>query len=736
MKKVVRNSIFIIVALFCIIYPIYIMIVQPGFFQWHLSLEENHKMLLELLIWFAIALVGCKWSNASWVMGVLIVFSYLHMMFLPAVASVLYALLTLLTGFFLLQNGIRYKGKEQLFLSYFLGMLVLTIVYAVLSAFRIGSIRNIRILDTVAFIILLVWYLKNHKNSISAFKSKCVVTRSMYVKLCALMCFLMLAIGRANVSCDVDSVWYGLRSAFVLNNQTGIYDDLKLVGCVYTYPKGYETYVLPLASETSYGYIYAGNILFAILILYVAYRIGRLFLDADKALWGSLLLAAIPGVMNMSITAKSDIITLLMQLLGIYFMLLFFRHKEGVYLGMVVATYIYAQSLKSTAVMFSTTILMVLVFVCLVYRIKPRFGKTSIWLTVLSLIDLALIWYRTYLFTGIPATSVWGKIFRAMGMKDKYPYASGQISQFRTEDLFSDAVIRATLDRMKEFFFAPNSQDTDHIVIAWGTTLCTFVLLVALIAALFRVKEVVSYLKRSALACALALLIVGEFAGCALSLWILSKPDGNYFVLYYSVTIIVGVIAVMRLGAHNPVYHSKLVTLIFCCFIPLNIVFSGATTWAWTSHFSEINWLNKGYVNHRGQFKKVMAEKGCKKIYHVMSDNPANKVLAFDTHPDVEQIPCVVESEQDVSFWGNAQLTATPENFFEFIEYEDYDYIYLGAGYVTRESGAYNNLLYLFENHRICDILIENDNILLYLGEAKDSNDSNELKNQFMEIIK
>ena len=736
MKKVVRNTIFIIAAVVCMRYPIYIMVVKPGFFQWHLSLEGNHKMLLELLVWFVIALAGIKWKNAYWIAGVTMIFSYLHMMFLPVVAAGLYAVLTVLTGEFILQKVLRYNGKEKCFISYFLGMMLLTIMYAVMSACKIGSIRNIQILDAVLLLVLFVWYMKEHKKCVIQWKEKAKVSSSIYVKLCAMMCFVMLAIGRANVSCDVDSVWYGLRSAFVLDNQTGIYDNLKLVGCVYTYPKGYETYALPLASDVSYGFIYAGNILFALMILYVAYRICRMFLDKEKAVWGSLLLAAIPGVMNMAITAKSDIITLFIQLIGIYFMLLFFRYKEGTYLGMVVATYIYAQSLKSTAVMFSSTILMVLVFVCLVYRIKPRFGKTSVVLTVISLIDLAFIWFRTYLFTGIPATSVWGKIFRAMGMKDKYPYASGQISQFRVEDLFSEEVIRATLTRMKEFFFAPNSQDTDHIVIAWGTTLCTFILIVAIIGSLFQIKQIFKQMKKNAIACALVLLIAGECLGCVLSLWVLSKPDGNYFVLYYSVTIIVGIIGIWRLGEQKAVFHKNVVTGVLACFLPLNIVFSGATTWAWTSSFSEINWINKGYVNHRGQFKKVMAEKGCKKIYNIMSEDASNKVLAFDTHPDVEQIPCVVESEQDVSFWGNAQLTATPENFLEFVTYEQYDYIYVAKGYVTQESGAYANVLYLFDNGLIEDMVVEKGHMLLYVGENQNHEKIEEMKSKFIRKTK
>ena len=736
MNKHIRNLMVIIFAVICIAYPIYILIIKNGFLHYQCSFENipNGSMatVFELSVWGVIAAFGLKRKNISWLIGIGVFFSYLHMMFLPMLVAGVYFLLTLLVGFFFLDKIFKYTGNEKILVSYFVGIILLTILYAILSLFRIGSIHNIQVIDVTLLVMVIVWFIKKKTYNIyEIYKKKCQVSVGIYLKAIVIMWFIMLTIGRANNSLDYDSVWYGLRSAYTLDNQTGIYDNLKLVGCVYTYPKGLETYLLPLSGFSSYGFFYAGNIIFMFVILIIAYKISRLFLQSSKSLWPVVFLTAIPGVMNMSITAKTDILTLLVQLMGIYFLLLFIREKEDMYFGMVISTYIYAQTLKTTSVIFSTTILLVAFFVCIVYKIKPHIGKNSIFLSTLSIVDLVFIWYRTYMLTGIPATSVWGKIFRAVGMTDKYPYASGQISQFRSENLFSEEVINATIVRMKEFFFAPNSADTDHIIIAWGTTLCTFLFGVVILGSVFNLKNVFRKIRNNPIACCLGLLFIGEFLGCVMSLWVLSKPDGNYFMLYYSVDIIIGIIYIYYEILGKNILNRKVVTGTLILFLPVNIIFTGAITWAWTGHLSEIEVLNKGYYNHKEQFKNSMYASGCVDIYNIIAENNTNKLLVFGTHPDVEMFPCVVESDLDVGYWGNQELLSSCENFIEFVNYAKYDYILLFPNFVQKDSQSYMNLHYLIENGMIEREIKENGYILLVLGENNDENSINKIKKDF-----
>lgn len=734
MSKINKNIVVICIAIVCIGISLNMLI--TGNFKGIFLGNGYKQMLIQLFIWFFLALVGLKKRNILWPGMLLIVFCYLHMMLLPMLAACVYAVLTVLVGRFINHYILKYRDEEQLVLEYFVGMMILTICYAVLSVLQIGSILNIRIFCAVLFLFLFIWQIRMQEYNKDFIRSKCLVSSNMYMKLVMIMLFLMITIGRANISLDYDSMWYGLRASFVLDNTTGIYENLKLVGCVYTYPKGYEIYQLPLASSKSYGFMYAGNILMFMALLYVVYRICRKFLNRESAMWGVVLVAAIPGISNMSITAKPDIMTLLIQLISILFGILFVKKQQGICMGVVIATYVYAQTLKPTSIVFSTSILILVLFICFAYRIRFRFGKTSWILLFITLIDLVFIWARTYIMTGIPATSVWGTIFRALGMQDKYPFASGQISQFRTEGLFSKEVIIATIQRMKEFFFAPNSADTDHIILAWGTVLCTFIVAVILFITVCNMKHLIAKLKEDALTGFLLLLFWGELMGCIMSLWLLTKPDGNYFMLYYCSTVIVGVIFVDKMLIEDMNCSREIISGILGCFVLINISMTGMTNWAWTNHFCEINWINRGFYNHQLEYKTELKKSGCKKIYEIVTESLQNRVLAFAVHPQIERIPCVIESDLDVNYWGNQELMVNQENFLTFIDYIDYDYIMIWNDYVQDETIPFYNISSLFDTNKVEDLVIENGHMLLKMGNNVNEEKSSEMKIAFEKTIR
>lgn len=739
MSKKVRNGIALLIAAICIFYPINKLMFSGGFCDWNVLGKLISAQMLEIAIWFFLALLGIRWQNLYWLLGVILIFSYAHVMFLPILLAIFYSFFTILVGSFVLKYVFRDECNKGILQFYFLGIIVLTILYALLSLLQIGSIANIKMIDSLIFAGLSLFYLSGKKKNVKQLVFKCLhkgkVSKKVYMQSAVLMCFLLIAIGRANLSLDNDSAWYGIRSQFVLDNANGIYDNLKLVGCVYTYSKGYETYVLPLNWESSYGFIYAGNIIFAVWIIYIAYKICRVYLSNECALWGAVFVSAIPGIMNMAITAKSDIMTLFVQLITIYYSILYFKEKKYNYFGMIIASFILAQTLKPTAVVFSTSILLAFFGVCLVYRIRTNLKKASIVLITLSIVDLDLIWYRTFLFTGKPANSVWGKFFGLLGMQDKYPYNSGQVSQFNVEHIFDATTLKLTVNRIKEFLFAPNSADADHIIIAWGTTLCTFLIIVFLIGIIFDAKKIISMCKRRADMVFAGLLVLGEFVCCIISLWLGSKPDGNYFMLYYSVVAVFGTIYVYNIFIPDNVFTGKLITGIWICFLPINMVFSGATNWAWISGFNDIEWSNKGYYDHKQEFKDFMSQQGCDKIYDTMVSSPHNKVYALAEHPSIERIPCVIETEVDVTWWGNMELTSSPEDFIHFAEYEDYDYIYIAPGYLKKESVSFEYLCQLFNEDMVSSIIEENGHILLEMGETKNFSLEQKLKEQFLAMF-
>lgn len=246
----------------------------------------------------------------------------------------------------------------------------------------------------------------------------------------------MLDIGRANISLDYDSVWYGLRSAFTLDNQSSIYQNLGLIGLVYTFSKGLEVYLLPISSTGSYGFIYAANILFGLFILFVTYKILVVFSEKYKALIGSTLVSAVPGIMNMTITAKSDVITLLIQLICIYFALIYLKNHKQIYFNLVLATALYSLTLKPTLIAFTSSVLIAFLVICCIYKTKIKFDKESLFIIIVSIIDTTLVWLRTYLIVGVPATSILYGFFTKLGFKANYPYMPNQSSPFRSNGFF------------------------------------------------------------------------------------------------------------------------------------------------------------------------------------------------------------------------------------------------------------------------------------------------------------
>lgn len=729
-RIIISNIVIIIIALICIIYPIDVL--SKGFFKYTFSNPVYLKMLIELFVCFLIAFVGMRKRNIVWIGIVLLAFCYLHSMLLPILLSIGYTILTVLCGYFLNRKLLEYESHDSVLINYFLGIIFLTVSYAVLSVFHLGNINYIRIYCMGVTIILLRWFYKKGVNIQKIFQTnmKFVVSKTAYLETIVIMIFFMLMIGRANISLDYDSVWYGLRSPYVLAHTNGIYENLKMVGCVYTYSKGYEVYQLPLADTNCYGFMYAGNILIFAVCLLIGYKIFRLFLTHEKSLLGIVLMSSIPGITNMAITAKADIMTLAIQLLSLYFAILYVKEQKEIYFGMVISTFIIAQTLKPTALIFSSTIVILLVFICIVYKKKFNFGKKSCIITTSAIFELILIWIRTYMLTGIPANSIWGNIFRALGLKDKYPYSSSQVFQFKTSGLFSSENISMTLERMKEFFFAPNSADTNHVIIAWGTTLCTFIVFVVFIGSILNAKRILKKNGDNAMSVFFGLLFGGELLGCILSLLVLSKPDGNYFMLYYSSTILVGVVFIEKIIAYKETFNKRVLNSIWIIFVFFNICITGATTWNWVDHFNEIKWVNNGYYNHRMDYKDFVNNEGCVEIYDILDSDSNNRVLAYGTHPDITRFPCLVDSELDINYWGNEKLMETSENFIDYVEYIDYDYVLIWNGYVKEDTQAYRNIVALFDAGKVERIKVENGHILLKIGE----NDLETCKNFKMQI--
>lgn len=174
-----------------------------------------------------------------------------------------------------------------------------------------------------------------------------------------------------NICADYDSLHYGLRSEYILNDGGGIYEDLGSVNVVYTYSKGLEILLLPISGLPSYSFFLSAQLWMTVGLLLTAGKIAGLFVNRRHGLLCLALLASVPGIMNMSITAKTDSATALFQLIMIYFLLLYIKRQKTYWLVLAGNAFFMTMVLKPTALVFST-IVGGTAFLCMVFMKRLR----------------------------------------------------------------------------------------------------------------------------------------------------------------------------------------------------------------------------------------------------------------------------------------------------------------------------------------------------------------------------
>ena len=142
--------------------------------------------------------------------------------------------------------------------------------------------------------------------------------------LLGILVILLLHAGRMNITLDYDSVHYGLRTPYILDNGFGIFENLGSVNTVYYYPKGLEVLTLPLSGTPTYGFVLSFSFWCGVFFLILTADIAAGCFGRKAGISAAFCCALIPGIMNLSTSAKTDMVTLLFQMLSLGEMLAFF----------------------------------------------------------------------------------------------------------------------------------------------------------------------------------------------------------------------------------------------------------------------------------------------------------------------------------------------------------------------------------------------------------------------------
>ena len=756
-------------VLFCVaavLIPAKTLFTGNGFFADYIHFTESKRMYVEIailavLIFGGLALLKRGRSRMYWLTAVVLVFSWIHVVFLPMVVSAVYLISLLAIGRFL-RKRVFFRGTvwERSYFSFYMDFLFgasfAIVVYCLLSALGVGKIAWMRLsvyalgaaalgfdFSSISCQCIMGWQTLSWMLDGSGASREIPRRVRRAWTLAAGWCVLMflIQVGRLNIALDFDTLWYGVRSQYIVAGGTGLYENPGLVGMVYVYSKGFEVLTLPLCDLASHSYLTFFNLWLAVLGI-GAMVWNAVLLTGDRkhgkesreagtekklthrsvlpGIMAAVLTVSVPGIMNMALTAKADLITWLLQLimLGCFFQYIHVYENHWIFLSGAAGSYFLSLTMKPTSLVFSTAVFGMMGLYLLWFWFHERVAAADLFHHMVRLIGslclpfgaLAGIWARTMKITGMPVTSVFTSIFAWFGFKMKYPFATSELPQNYQEE----STLHVLARRIWQMLMQPQGEDMGHVILAWGTSLmAVLIVMLVLYGILSKRGEEQSHIWNAALVIFFPFVIVS-----LISLSMLYQIDGNYFMLLYSMLI---------LGACRAMVYFKKIgfyPLASKCLTPLlvlNLIVTAISSWAWTAGFSEIHLLNKGRVNHRAQEQARMEEKGNTLIWQEVSQDPENRVIAFGTHPYCLQFPCNVESYKDItSPWGNVELVNSPEAFETYMAYAKTDYVYAEAGYLGPGSWEWSLdlLRELIRRGSLTDLFFENGNMLARVSDT------------------
>ena len=611
--------------------------------------------------------------------------------------------------------------------------------------------------------------------------------------------FFILQMNRSNVALDYDSLRYGLRSAYVLFPE-GFFSAHGQINSVYSYPKGLELLTYPLNYLPGYGFLLSFSLwTYLALALVFGLLLFHFQKNRKKLYIGILCFFLLSSVGNMSLTMKTDLFTLLLQLSALYFFLKGKRLQSCFLL-------FFSYSFKPTAVVFSTLLGIVFLIIMLLECFGKRStkantkenininGNTGInsntnpntiqakrekWTSELpfvlfSVVYTGLITLRTFLITGLPFSTTFTGIFKAIGFRVNWPFNLDAHVDYSGELSFSESTF-SFFRRLFSFLFYPVGEDMEHVAIAWSGVLFPLILVFGIWQCFSIGRKCLSgrnslaggnnlpgknlpgknsllgrnslpgreaFLRRESgeaslwdyLPLALSFLVIMAFS--LLSFVMLWQIDGNYYILWESLALLL----CFSMGSAPEISSQEesargsklsaflLKSFAFSPFYLAAFLTTITTSWAGAVGFTPIDLANKGYYDHALVELENQGEKGSLPAFSEMAKNPRHHVLAFAETPECYRIPCNVQSITDVEGSGGSPgLYDSPLYFAWFLKWSGTDYVYLEQSFLhdEREERAREMLLQMAEEGIFQSPMLVEKNEILPLDGVKAFSESN-----------
>lgn len=402
--------------------------------------------------------------------------------------------------------------------------------------------------------------------------------RAARIGYAALAAWLLVLFVRGRYAIGFDSLWYGLRTEYVLAPGDSVFEPLGLVSPVYYFPKLYEVLLLPLSALGSNSALGGMTVLLLIPLLMTCRLLMRAVAVPTAAHTGLLgLIATLPALANLAPDPKPDVPATLFVMLAALFGQNWLRTRRWTALAWMASATALACSTKMAAIPYAG----VLVLGTLIAGLQrpaaadpatppgsAAEARLAALVLALALATAAFVLARTWLLAGVPTIGPDPllKLWLALGLELREP--AGTLAWTQMQDwrdvpqLLFDWLLRPT--RMP------------HIVVSWTGNAWLWLAVLAAAAAL-------SGWRRTAPATTSWPLLALVAIGLALALgnrYLVRGGDGNYFLhALLPATILAGGAAFGRLAAAPRVFAIALACLpAFALFQASYSFISGAWT--------------------------------------------------------------------------------------------------------------------------------------------------------------
>lgn len=693
--------------------------IGKGPLRWAVTQKETWALWAEMgILFLALFFMLCFLKGAGRILGIsilVLLFSYLHVVCIPLIASFWYLLYAYWMGKWV-RVKMRFSVRAPFLTDSLIGYSVLISVFSILSWIGMGEIAILRMVVIGTGIPISIWGMmwerqfgclkKQEKTNQGDLSFFCLAWIGM---------LLLMELGRMNISLDFDSLWYGVRSEYILDNGGGIYENLGTMGVVYTYSKGLEILTLPFADLPSHSFLACFGIWFMALLLYASYLTACELADRKKALTVPVFLVSLPSVLNLSISVKTDTITLLIQIVMMYHLICYWKRRGGQDLVLALGALLFSWMLKPTAILFSTAVFGMSIFVFLWNRMFPKEWEEKRHIrwraAFFPAAALGFVCARTVKITGVPFTSIFTGIFTKLGFTLRYPFSVESVPYSAAALTGKEKAIRV-LKRTAQLLFCPIEEaDMAHVVCAWGGLTVVLVFVVVCICAVEKKRCEVGKHRTENIpkeASYFRWILLPLTAANLLSFWQLKQIDGNYYNFYYALLLLAAVHVWGKSQIHIRCLKGMAIPV-----LGLHLLLCTLSSCSWQIGMTPIAWKNRGYYPHEELEKARMIEMGNEKIWEILAKEETNRVIVIGEHPAMLAFPCNAQSYYDVAgSWGNKNLVKDKESFIRFLEFAKTEYIYMQANWMTPVSENYQLMLQLVDAGILTDLTIENGNIL------------------------